>query len=91
MSQPRDDRQPDLFRPALDAMIDLGHPLVRLANKIDWAYLDKELDGAYTRGLGHPPLPVRLMAGLLMLKSMHSLSDEVLCARWIESPYYQFL
>jgi transposase, IS5 family len=90
MSQPRDDRQPDLFRPALEVMIDLGHPLVRLANKIDWAYLDKELGGAYARGPGHPPLPVRLMAGLLMLKHMHSLSDEVLCSRWIENPYYQF-
>jgi IS5 family transposase len=21
---------------------------------------------------------------------MHNLSDEVLCARWLENPYYQF-
>jgi IS5 family transposase len=90
MSQPRDDRQPDLFRPALDAIIDLGHPLVRLAGKIDWAFLDKELGGVYAPGSGQPPLPVRLMAGLLMLKHMHSLSDEVLCARWVENPYFQF-
>lgn len=90
MSQPRDDRQPDLFRPALETIIDLGHPLVRLAGKIDWSFLDKELGGAYTPGPGQPPLPVRLMAGLLMLKHMHSLSDEVLCARWVENPYFQF-
>src|SRR2546423_10962543 len=25
-----------------------------------------------------------------MLKHMHDLSDEVLCARWLENPYYQF-
>ena len=30
------------------------------------------------------------MAGLLILKHMHDLSDEVLCARWIENPYYQY-
>jgi IS5 family transposase len=22
---------------------------------------------------------------------MHNLSDEVLCARWLENPYYQFI
>jgi IS5 family transposase len=31
-----------------------------------------------------------LIAGLLMLKHMHNLSDEVLCARWVENPYFQF-
>jgi IS5 family transposase len=30
------------------------------------------------------------VAGLLILKHMHDLSDEVLCARWIENPYYQY-
>ena len=29
------------------------------------------------------------MAGLSILKHMHDLSDEVLCERWIENPYYQ--
>lgn len=29
------------------------------------------------------------MAGLAILKSMHNLSDEVLCERWLENPYYQ--
>jgi IS5 family transposase len=30
------------------------------------------------------------MAGLAILKHMHDLSDEVLCERWVENPYYQF-
>jgi hypothetical protein len=38
MSKPRDERQKDLFRPALDQIIDLGHPLVRLAQEIDWDF-----------------------------------------------------
>jgi hypothetical protein len=30
------------------------------------------------------------VAGLFILKRTHNLSDEVLCARWLENPYYQF-
>jgi len=40
MSKPRDDRQKDLLLPALDQIIDMGHPLVRLAALIDWKFLD---------------------------------------------------
>jgi Transposase domain (DUF772) len=43
-----------------------------------------------TLGVGQPPLPTRLVAGLFILKHMHDVSDEVLCARWLENPYYQF-
>ena len=39
---------------------------------------------------GHPPLPTRLMAGLQILKYADDLSDEELCARWVENPYYQY-
>jgi transposase, IS5 family len=39
---------------------------------------------------GHPALPTRLMAGLQILKYTEDLSDEVLCARWVENPYYQY-
>jgi len=88
--QPRDDRQKDLLRPALEEVIDLGYPLVRLAREIDWEFLDRRFSSVCTAGDGRPPLPTRLVAGLLILKHMHSLSDEALCARWLENPYYQF-
>ena len=90
MSKPRDERQNDLFRPPLDEIIDMGHPLVKLALEIDWGFLEQRLGGRYEAGPGQPPLPVRLVAGLMILKHMHSLSDEALCARWLENPYYQF-
>jgi transposase, IS5 family len=32
---------------------------------------------------------MRLMAGLAILKHTHNLSDDVLCERWVESPYFQ--
>jgi len=90
MAKPRDERQKDLFRPALEQIIDMEHPLVRMAGAIDWSFLEEKLGGVYRAGVGQPPLPIRLMAGLMILKHMHSLSDEVLCARWIENPYFQY-
>src|ERR1700733_11612012 len=90
MTQPRDHREKERGRPALDQIIDMGHPLVRLAQQIDWGFLDRQLGGVYKPGAGHPPLPIRLMAGLLILKHMHNLSDELLCDRWVENPYFQY-
>jgi len=90
MSKPRDERQKDLFRPALDQIIDLGHPLVRLAQEIDWSFLEQRFASVCEAGPGQPPLPARLVAGLFILKHTHSLSDEALCARWLENPYYQY-
>src|SRR5438105_675059 len=90
MAKPRDNRQKDLLRPALEDIIDLAHPLVRLAREIDWQFLDSRFASVCTSGPGQPPLPTRLVAGLFILKHMHDLSDEVLCARWLENPYYQF-
>src|ERR1700704_1247579 len=90
MAKPRDNRQKDLLRPAVGEIVDLGHPLVRLAREIDWGFLDGRFAGVCASGAGQPPLPSRLVAGLFILKHMHNLSDEVLCARWVENPYYQF-
>jgi transposase, IS5 family len=90
MARPRDERQKDLLRPALEAIIDLGHPLVRLAGEIDWGFLGQRFASVCAAGPGHPGLPTRLVAGLFILKHMHDLSDEVLCARWLENPYYQY-
>lgn len=40
MSKPRDDRQNDPLLPALDQIIDMGHPPVRLAGLIDRSMLN---------------------------------------------------
>jgi IS5 family transposase len=91
--KPRERRETgkqDLFRSRLDAIIDMKHALVKLARAIDWRFLEREFGAVYTDGPGSPPLPTRLMAGLAILKHTYDLSDEVLCERWIENPYYQF-
>jgi IS5 family transposase len=90
MSKPRDERQKDLFRPLLDQIIDMKHPLVLLAQKLDWGFIDGHFRSVCREGPGQPPLPTRLVAGLFILKHMHNLSDEALCQRWVENPYYQF-
>src|ERR1700683_4991154 len=85
----RDSGQNDLFRARLDQIVDMDHLLAKLGRAIDWRFLEGRFGAVYSDRAGHPPLPTRLMAGLSILKHMHNLSDEDLCARWIENPYYQ--
>ena len=82
--------QSDMFRSRLDQIIHMGHEKVVLADRIDWQFLFDTFGEAYTDRPGHPPLPTRLMAGLQILKYADDLSDEELCARWVENPYYQY-
>ena len=88
--EPRDSGQHDLLRSRLDQIIDTTHALAKLARTIDWASLSQQLGAVYSDDPGRPPLATRLMAGLAILKHMHNLSDETLCARWLENPYYQY-
>jgi len=89
--QRRETGQGDLLRSRLDQIIDLNHALAKLARNIDWRFLEDRFGAAYADGPGQPPLPTRLMAGLAILKHTFDLSDEVLCERWVENPYYQYL
>jgi IS5 family transposase len=86
----RETGEQDLFRSRLDQILDMKHPLVTLARTMDWGFLEREFGAVYTDGPGQPPLPTRLMAGLAILKHTYDLSDEVLCERWVENPYYQY-
>jgi IS5 family transposase len=67
----RDSGQKDLFRARLDQMVDMTHPLAKLAGSVDWRFLETRFGAAYTD------------------KPMPDLSDEVLCERWVENPYFQ--
>src|SRR5437899_9929839 len=86
----RESGEQDLFRSRLDQVINMEHALAKLARTIDWSFLEEKFGAVYTDGPGQPPLPTRLMAGLAILKHTYDLSDEVLCERWVENPYYQF-
>lgn len=63
--------------------------LVKAADLIDWSRFDEGFGQFYTQK-GRPGLPTRLLAGLHLLKHMEGLSDEVVCKRWVENPYFQY-
>ena len=88
----RDSGQNDLFLGAARLQIvDIDHPLAQaLAGRLPGASFEERFGAVYS---GQRPdtrrCSTRLMAGLSILKHMHDLSDEDLCARWVENPYYQ--
>ncbi len=79
----------DMFRSRLENIINLSHELVKLANLIDWNFLEKKIEPFYAVD-GRPGIPARLIVGLHILKHMYNLSDDVVCANWVENPYYQY-
>ena len=88
--EPVETGQRDLFKARLDQILDMGHEKAVLAQVMDWDLLAEKCGPAYSDKPGHPALPTRLMAGLAILKYTDNLSDEELCARWVENPYYQY-
>jgi IS5 family transposase len=86
----REKGEQDLFRSRLDQIINMNHELVKLAKAVSWSFIETKCGEVYSEGPGMPPLPTRLMAGLAILKHTFDLSDEELCARWVENPYLQY-
>src|SRR5262249_2473774 len=74
----------------LDQIIDLEHALVKLAQTIDWRFLEEKVGAGYTDKPRHPPFPTRLMARPAILKHSYELSHEGLFERRVENPYFQY-
>src|SRR3954471_22384112 len=51
----RETGQSDLFRARLDQIVDLAHPVVKLARAIDWGFLEEQFGAVYTDEPGRPP------------------------------------
>ena len=79
----------DLFRSRLDQIINMDHELVRLAQKLDWEWIDEQLADRFSEK-GRPGTETRFMVGLLILKHIFHLSDEGVCERWVYDPYFQY-
>ena len=73
----------------LREQIDLTHPLILLADMIDWNAIDGVTSPSFSSGRGRPPLRSRLIAGLLYLEHAFKLSDEQVVAFWLENAYWQ--
>ena len=83
-SQPQSE---ELFISRLDELINMRHPLVKLAALIDWAEIERTFAVSFTSGRGRPALPARLVAGLLYLQHTFDASDEAVVNTWVENPY----
>lgn len=90
MKPKQPENHPDLFRSQLSQILNLNHPLCRLANQINWSRIEQEIDTVYSTGPGYPPLPTRLLVGLHYLKYTFDESDESVVDRWVENPYWQY-
>ncbi|AXF05496.1 IS5 family transposase [Paraburkholderia hospita] len=79
----------DFFRQPLREQINLRHPLVRLADLINWNRLGMAMSESFVSRKGRPATSPRLVAGLLYLQHAFDLSDEEVVWQWVENPYWQ--
>ena len=87
--KPRTPENNDLFRQRLDELVNLSHPLVQLAQHIDWSVFEDGWVGFLPSHRGRPATRPRLVAGLLYLQHTFALSDEAVVWGWVENPYWQ--
>jgi IS5 family transposase len=75
----------------LGDQLDQRHPLYQLAHRINWQVFEDAFSIYYSKKMGAPAKPIRLMVSLLILKYLRNLSDENLVEQWSENLYYQYL
>jgi transposase, IS5 family len=73
----------------LKEQINLKHPLVLLANAIDWESLSNNFSITASPEGGRPTLDACLMVGLHYLKALYDESDESVVNKWVENPYFK--
>ena len=78
-----------MFLANLMEFIDPRHRLCLLAEAIDWDGFEAGFAPLYS-SVGCPAKPVRLMAGLLILKQVYNLADETVMEEWVSNPYFQY-
>ncbi len=81
--------QPSFTTQYLEDLLNPSVPLYQLANRIPWELFEEGFIKFYS-DKGRTAKPIRLMVGLLILKQVEDLSDEVVVERWVQNPYYQY-
>lgn len=82
--------QMEMFRTPLQHFIKENHKLVLLTKKINWDELENQLSQYYCADNGRPSIPIRTVAGMVLLKRIFDESDESVIDRWVENPYWQY-
>ena len=85
----RTSKQLSMFS-SLEDMLSHEHPLFQLSNKINWKRFENAFSTLYCSNNGRPAHPIRLMCGLLILKHLRNVSDEMVVFQWSENAYYQY-
>ena len=85
----RTSKQLSMFS-SLEDMLSHQHPLFQLSNKINWECFENAFSPLYCSTNGRPAHPIRLMCGLLILKHLRNVSDEMVVCQWSENAYYQY-
>ena len=75
---------------SLEDMLSHEHLLFQLSNKINWECFENAFSPLYCSTNGRPAHPIRLMCGLLILKHLRNVSDEMVVSQWSENAYYQY-
>lgn len=79
----------NLLEVPLSQFINTSHELVILSDRINWGKLE-DVFGKYYADVGRKGVQTRLILGLVILQYTYNLSDEGVCARWVENPYFQY-
>ena len=85
----RTSKQLSMFS-SLEDMLSHEHPLFQLSNKINWERFENAFSPLYCSNNGRPAHPIHLMCGLLILKHLRNVSDEMVVSQWSENAYYQY-
>jgi len=82
--KPTQPQSGELFRQPLVDLINASHPLVKLAELIDWEVFEREWSRLFVSKRGRPATPPRLIAGLFYLQHTFACSDEALIWTWVD-------
>ena len=85
----RTSKQLSMFS-SLENMLSHQHPLSQLSNNINWERFENAFSPLYCSNNARPAHPIRLMCGLLILKHLRNVSDEMVVSQWSENAYYQY-
>ena len=85
----RTSKQLSMFS-SLEDMLSHEHPLFQLSNKINWECFENAFSSRNTGWNGYNGYYIRLMCGLLILKHLRNVSDEMVVSQWSENAYYQY-
>lgn len=89
LSKPKNTVQQSFFTD-LSSQLNHSHPLYKLAQVIEWQVFEDAFSKYYSKTMGKPAKPIRLMVALLILKQLRNLSDENVVMVWSENLYFQY-